>query len=641
MTSYPKFEALKASGNLPSPKGIALQVIQLTQKDDVTNQEIAHAIKTDPALSGRVIKIANALVAYQTRPVVSVVDAVTVLGLNTVRQLVLGISLVEGSRDGACQKFDYQDFWGHSLLTAIAAQNLMLQSHIGSPEEIFILGLLGQIGRLALASSHPQEYASILEKVAAEDTGADAGLSGLEFADFGLNHNQLTKELLADWGMPLVFQKIALHYEDPDLAGFTEGSRDWRLLNVLHVANYLASVCLAQEPHRRKMVSKLMLMATRLGVETDMLTALGDKSVKEWHEWSKLFGIHSVKVPPFAELLEAVPLAPEMLNVEALRSMVVTPYKLRILLVDDDRSILLMMQHLLVQAGHEVLTARNGVEALRSIEEAMPQLVITDWVMPEMDGIEFCRALRQNPAWRNIYVFIVTAQESTDRLVEAFEAGANDYITKPINFKVLGARLWAAQRVVQLQEELEFDRQQLRKFAAELAASNQRLQQLALTDVLTELPNRRHANEQLDRQWALAERSGRPLSCMMVDIDRFKQINDTYGHKVGDDVLKQVANILRLTARKQDMVCRLGGEEFLVICPDSEPDQVFQYAERLRQSIAASNINSAAGPDFHLTVSIGVANRKPGLLNVEMLLQLADKRLYDAKKAGRNKTVAS
>ncbi len=143
--------------------------------------------------------------------------------------------------------------------------------------------------------------------------------------------------------MPPVFQKIALHCEDPDLAGFAEGSRDWRLLNVLHVASYFASVCLAQEPHRRKMVSRLMLLATRLGVETDMLTEFGDKVVQEWYEWSKLFGIHSAEVPRFSELLEAVPLAPEMLNVEALRSKVVTPYSLRILLVDDDRSAMLMM----------------------------------------------------------------------------------------------------------------------------------------------------------------------------------------------------------------------------------------------------------------------------------------------------------
>lgn len=637
MVSDQKFEALKANGKLPSPKGIALRVIQLTQKDDVTNQEIAHAIKADPALSGHVIKIANALVAYQTRPVASVVDAVTVLGLNALRQLVLGLSLVEGNHDGACQKFDYPAFWGHSLLTAITAQKLVLHGNLGSAEEIFALGLLGKIGRLALASSHPLEYANILEKAATDDEK----LLDLELAQFGMNHNQLTKELLADWGMPQVFQKIALHCEKPELAGFTEGGRDWRLLHALHVANFLATVCLTQESQRRKLIPKLMLLATRLGVETDMLTELGDKVLKEWHEWSKLFGIHTTAIPPFAELLAAVPLAPEMVDVEALSGGSASSFKMRILLVDDDRAVLLLMQALLTQSGHTVVTARNGVEALRKLEEFTPQLIITDWVMPEMDGIEFCKALRHNPAWRNIHVFIVTGQNSTDNLVEAFEAGANDFITKPLNFKILGARLHAGQRVVQLQEELEFDRQQLRKFAAELAASNQRLQQLALTDVLTELPNRRYANEQLDRQWALAERSGRPLSCMMIDIDRFKQINDTYGHKVGDDVLKQVSNVLRTTARKQDVVCRLGGEEFLVICPDSEPEQAFQYAERLRQNVAAHDIHSLAGPNFHLTISIGLATKKPELLNIEMLLQLADKHLYAAKRAGRNQTVAS
>jgi diguanylate cyclase (GGDEF)-like protein len=642
MANDPKYEALKANGNLPSPKGVALQVIQLTQKTDVTNQEIAHAIKADPVLSGRVIKIANAMLVYHTRPLASVVDAVTVLGLNALRQMVLGLSLVDGNLDGACQKFDYQNFWRHSLLTAIAAQNLVAHSNIGAREEIFTLGLLGQVGCLALASSYPQEYSAIIEQVAA----SKANLTELEFTKFGINHNQLTKELLADWGMPQVFQNIALHYEEPDQSGFAEGNRDWRLLNVMHVADFLASVCIAAEPQQREMITRMMILATRLSIEEDTLITLGDKVVQEWHEWCSFMGIKSVKVPSFAKLLEAMPLettplVPEVDEAGASPTENAEPYKLRILLVDDDRAVLMLLKTLLTQAGHTVVTARSGVEALHSVEVSIPQLIITDWVMPEMDGIEFCKALRLNPLWRNIQVFIVTAQESTDRLVEAFEAGADDYITKPINFKVMGARLRAAQRMVQLQEELEVDRQQLRKFSAELAASNQRLQQLALTDVLTELPNRRFANEQLDRQWAIAQRSGRPLSCMMIDIDHFKLINDTYGHKVGDNVLKQVADILRQTARKQDMVCRLGGEEFLVICPDSEPDQAFHYAERLRLSVATSNIKNAGGADLHLTISIGLAYKRPELQNVEVLLQLADKRMYAAKESGRNKTVVN
>ena len=155
---------------------------------------------------------------------------------------------------------------------------------------------------------------------------------------------------------------------------------------------------------------------------------------------------------------------------------------------------------LLDNLGHTVAVARNGVEALAKVNEFMPQIIITDWMMPEMDGIEFCRALRRNPAWRNIYVFMLSAMEGTDRLVEAFEAGANDYMTKPVNPKVLSARLSAGQRVVQLQEELEYERQLLQKFSSELTVSNQRLQQLALTDELTNLPNRRFANEHLERE---------------------------------------------------------------------------------------------------------------------------------------------
>jgi diguanylate cyclase (GGDEF)-like protein len=299
----------------------------------------------------------------------------------------------------------------------------------------------------------------------------------------------------------------------------------------------------------------------------------------------------------------------------------------------------MIMKMLLDRLGHTVALARNGEEALGMIDEFRPQIIMTDWIMPKMDGIEFCKALRRNPAWRNIYVFILTVQESTDRLVEAFEAGANDYMTKPINPKILGARLGAGQRVVQLQEELEYERQQLHKFSAELASSNQRLQQLALTDELTELPNRRFANEHLERQWALAQRNGSPLSCMMVDIDYFKQVNDTYGHKVGDDVLKQVAHALKMSVRKQDVVCRLGGEEFLVICPDVQIPEFYRYAERLRENIAALNFKDNTGKKFRLTISIGAASKKPEIPTSEMLLQLADKRLYTAKDSGRNRTI--
>ncbi|CAH1072044.1 diguanylate cyclase [Candidatus Nitrotoga sp. 1052] len=631
-----KFEALKAKDHLPSPKGVALKIIQLTLREDVTNHEIAQAIKTDPALSGRILKMANVLMSYQTRPIASITDAVMTLGLRTVRNVVLGLSLVEGSREGACRKFDYQNFWSRSLLTAIAAKNMVIGSGMGAPEEIFILGLLGQIGSLGLATAYPEEYSSILSKAAATHT--DIELIDLERTEFGLDHNQLTKEMLADWGLPQVFQMVALHQENPALSEFAEGNRNWYLLNVLHVANHFSWMCLSHEHQRHKMVQKLIVISTRLGLEVNKLTELGDKAVQEWREWSKLFGIHSAEMSPLKQILQAsAPTEFEILDAGVSEIGLETSYALRILLVDDDYATSLMLRLLLTKAGHEVATAGNGVEALSMIGKFMPQLIITDWHMPEMDGIEFCRELRRNQLWRNIHLFVMMAQESTDNLEGVFEAGATDYLTKPINSKVLGAKLFSAQRMVQLQEELNLEHKQLRIIAAELAASNHRLEQMALTDVLTELPNRRHANEYLEQQWAMADRGGRPLSCMMIDVDSFKNVNDTYGHKVGDEVLKRVAQILRSSARKQDLVCRYGGEEFLVICPDADAEQVYQYAERLRQKVAAGNIHM----NLVVTISIGVSTKEPTLLNAEMLLQLADKRLYIGKKLGRNRTVGN
>ncbi|MBI5919370.1 MAG: diguanylate cyclase [Nitrosomonadales bacterium] len=634
LTGDSKFEEFKASGHLPSPKGVVLQVVRLTQRDDVSNHQFAQVIKADPALTGRLIKAANALVGHQTRPIVSVMDSLIVLGMNAVRQLALGFSLVADNRAGICKGFDYEGFWSHSLLMAIAAQHLIRHKGVAAPEEIFILGLLSQVGRLALATIYPLEYAVILEKAGHRSS---AELVELERAAFDFDHNELSQAMLADWGMPRPFQQIAGYHENPEQADVEEGGRDWKLLNAMHIAGNFADICLASEPVRRKLVPRLMLLAARWGVESDMLIELGDNVIREWKDWGRLLELRMIELPAFAELLKTAPLASDMVEMPALVSGVGQFYRLRILLVDDDRSVLLLLKTMLTSAGHTVFTARNGNEALRMVAECSPQLIISDWIMPEMDGIAFCKALRLNPAWRNIYVFIVTAQESTERLVEAFEAGVDDYLVKPINSKVLGARLRAGQRVVQLQEELEQDREQLRKFAAELATSNSRLQQLALTDPLTGLPNRRYATDRLEQEWALSQRVHRPLSCMMIDIDYFKSINDTYGHKVGDDALKQMVQVLRTSARKQDVVSRLGGEEFMVICPDTTLDQARQHAERLRLNVAALKVQSGRHV-FHLTVSIGVAsNNSPELLSADMLLQLSDRHLYAAKSAGRNR----
>lgn len=472
------FGEIMASDRLPSPKALAIRVMHLCDKEDASNQEIIQAIKSDPALCSRLIKVANGRVQYQTRPIASITEAVSVLGLNIVRNLVLGLSLMEDTMDGTCPNFDYQRFWAHSLLTGITAQNLVTHKSAGSPEEIFILGLFSKVGVLGLATACPKDYGQIWRP---SDIDTDGELVARERKKFSFDHNQLTEAMLADWGLPVVFRKIARAHEAPAFSAFPENGREWRLLHVLHVADYFASLCLAQQPQRRKMMSNLILIANRLGVELEALAGLADKSVQEWNDWTKFCNFRPIAVPRFEELVEAVPQVPAMHDdADTLPEGAGAFYKLRILVVDDDEIIRSLLCTLLEKAGHVVAAAENGRLALQAVESFMPQAIITDWVMPEMNGVEFCQALRQNTAWRNIYVFMLTSQDGVDRLVEAFSAGANDFMTKPINPKILFARLRAAQRVVQLQEDIEFERRNLHKFSDELVVINKRLRKSEL-----------------------------------------------------------------------------------------------------------------------------------------------------------------
>jgi len=272
--------------------------------------------------------------------------------------------------------------------------------------------------------------------------------------------------------------------------------------------------------------------------------------------------------------------------------------------------------------------------------EFQPQLMIVDWVMPEMNGLELTRALRQTKIGRSIYILIMTGLEDDDRLIEAFENGVDDFMNKPINPRVLAARLRAGQRVIRLQQELDRDREEIRRFAAELAVSNRRLQEVALTDSLTGFPNRRYAIERIQQEWSVSSRTRRPLSGMVIDVDQFKTYNDSHGHDVGDAVLRQVAVSIKGALRAQDIVARTGGDEFLVICPDSGLDAALACAERVRFAVESTPL-TAGGQTHHMSVSIGVATRDTAMTDPDALIKRADQALYLAKNKGRNRIMTA
>ncbi len=222
----------------------------------------------------------------------------------------------------------------------------------------------------------------------------------------------------------------------------------------------------------------------------------------------------------------------------------------RVLVVDDEPSARHLISLHLRRAGFEVIQAVDGESGLRAVVSESPDIVITDWLMPGMSGLELCKALRKSEIGKKLYLLLVTAREEEDSIVEGFEAGANDYLTKPFNPRILLARVRAGKRMVELQHQIELDKRVDKKRVADMAKLTREFRIAATRDVLTGLSNRRSAMTQLQEFWAAAVRYGRPLSVAMIDIDHFKLVNDQYGHQVGDAVLRSVANVLRSKTRR-------------------------------------------------------------------------------------------
>ena len=319
----------------------------------------------------------------------------------------------------------------------------------------------------------------------------------------------------------------------------------------------------------------------------------------------------------------------------------------RILIVDDDPASLRLLNHFLTNNGYEVFQATNGREAMQVVLEVAPPLVVTDWSMPEMDGLALCRALREHEGVRFVYVLMITGHSDTDRLVEAFNAGADDFLAKPVNQQELIARLRAGGRIARLEEDLARRTRDVHRLNAQAALANQKLEEanarlrsMAMTDELTGLLNRRMAMTRLRELWLSQERYDVQFSCVMLDIDHFKRINDTYGHAVGDMVLVRTAAVLQQAVRGTDIVCRIGGEEFLILCPHVDLDGGAVCAEHLREAVE----NSAflhGGEKLHMTVSLGVAQRNDSMKTPDELIRSADEALYRSKAAGRNRVTIS
>jgi diguanylate cyclase (GGDEF)-like protein len=290
------------------------------------------------------------------------------------------------------------------------------------------------------------------------------------------------------------------------------------------------------------------------------------------------------------------------------------------LLVVDDQPVNIQALYQAFAADHQVLMATNGPQALALCASKQPDLVLLDVMMPDMDGYEVCRRLQADPATRDIPVIFVTAHNDEAAETQGLEAGAVDFISKPINPKIVRARV---------------------KTHLTLKAHADLLRQWVYLDGLTGVRNRRYFDERLAGEWARAQRNGSALSVVLLDVDFFKRYNDRYGHQAGDDCLRRVAACLRQGIKRPgDLVARYGGEEFVCLLPETPLEGALEFSRQLGQSVAALGIEHAdSAVAGFVTVSLGVCTKPANASGTaQALLREADAQLYIAKSRGRNQT---
>lgn len=298
----------------------------------------------------------------------------------------------------------------------------------------------------------------------------------------------------------------------------------------------------------------------------------------------------------------------------------------RILVVDDNRDNVEIIATRLRFRGYEIDEASDGATALERVRTAPPDLMLLDVMLPDIDGYEIARRVKNDEGMPFIPIILVTARDTTQDKVAGLDAGADDYLTKPINFPELEARVRSMLRIKKLQDEIEL--------------KNRELERISISDGLTGLFNHRHIHALLHEEFERADRIGELITVAMFDLDRFKSVNDNHGHQAGDRVLEQMSEILRQSAREIDRLGRYGGEEFMTILPGTSIDDAEVFVERVRHEVQRTNFNVGKEEPLKMTISVGIATYPdPAISDPETLIRLADEALYAAKTTGRNRVV--
>lgn len=300
------------------------------------------------------------------------------------------------------------------------------------------------------------------------------------------------------------------------------------------------------------------------------------------------------------------------------------PQNFRIVAIDDNIVNRLLIKNLLKKTGYNHHIVEHGEELLSIIETHLPDLILMDLMMPNISGLELCKIIKSHPKFSEILIIFITASNEKEHLLEAFNLGAVDYVIKPFYHEELLARIKTHLELKQTRDELKQTRDELEK--------------LATIDELTNIFNRRHFFSLAEKAFSFSRRKKRLFSVLLIDIDHFKRINDSYGHFIGDEALKIIVDLTKKSIRQEDLFARWGGEEFLILLSETSTDNAMIIAQRIRTEINNFSCD-IEGIKIKFTVSIGVATYDFNDQNLDDIIKRADLALYEAKKTGRNKVV--
>ncbi len=495
--------AVLSSDELPTLPTVASKIITLTAREDTTLSDIANLVSKDTALSAKILKVANSSFYSFAQQISSINQAVSILGINAVRSLVLSFSFL--SMKGGKQKihFDFEKFWKDSLARAVASKLILERVQGANTEEIFICGLLQNLGELILARTFPEEYEEVLGQI----TEGQYDALNAEEDKFGTSHPTIGYEVAKNWGFPeVLLLPIRYHHDPLEYRGGNDN------IAVTCKASYLSDILIAilysekpEEFHKRfRREAKNLLGLSN----TDLEHILSEVHIQV-DEAGKYFGLRIKKTKSIQEILQEANIRLSLMN------------------LDFD------------QMNQELIKAKIKLEDL----------------------------------------------------------------------------------------------------TCELEEKNKILNNLANIDGLTEIYNHRYFQNSLDNEISRALRNETQISLLLIDIDFFKKFNDTYGHQVGDFILKEFSATLKQEIRKYDTLARYGGEEFTVILPDTSAEDALIVAEKLRKAVD-DKIYADATEDYHITASFGVSTGTPvtdDTFSKSNLIKQADDALYDAKEAGRNR----